>query len=143
MAEDLISALTFETARHILSSFGIFSSVPKEVMDCVVCVSMRGNKVHRHMMLRCVFQEVTDPCCSGGCGAADAQSGTDTLQIACCVIVQLEVAFLPWDAAPEINIWLVPDFEVPLRNFIDAVSIDEMLREMRHQAVPLFHAFGW
>src|SRR5260370_40620611 len=90
-----------------------------------------------------MFQEIANPRRRGSSGAANAQPRTNILEIECRVIVEFEVAFLSRDAAPKINIRFVPNFEVPLRNFIDAVSIDKMLREMSHQAIPLLHAFGW
>src|SRR5271155_3687348 len=93
-------------------------------------------------MLRGIFQEIANPCSRSRSGAANTQPRADTLQIVCRVIIQFKVAFLSRNATPEINIWFVPNFEVPLRNLIDTISIDKMLREMSHQAIPPLHAFG-
>src|SRR4030088_1015870 len=95
------------------------------------------------MMVRCMFQKGANPRRRGGRRAANTQPRINLLEIERRVIVQFEVAFLSRDAAPKINIRFVPYFEVPLRNFVDAVSIDKVLREMSHQAIPLLHAFWW
>src|SRR3984885_15552644 len=80
--------------------------------------------------------ECTDPgrLCRGR--AADPQRGVHTLERLCRVIVQSKVAGLRRRAGPEIKVWFVPHLEVPLRDFIDPIAIDEMRREGRYQRVP-------
>ena len=74
--------------------------------------------------------------------SAYAESGVDCLDRARRVVVELEVGGLLGIAAPEIDVGLVPDFEVPLRDFVDTVAFDEMLRELRDQVVPLRVVLG-
>jgi hypothetical protein len=57
------------------------------------------------------------------------------------VRVKFEVRPFAWDAAPKIDVRLIPDFEVPLRNLVDAVTFDQVLGEMRHQSIPGFETF--
>src|ERR1700757_368461 len=53
------------------------------------------------------------------------------------MVVELEVGLLCGTASPEVDVGLVPDLEVPLRDFIDAVTVDKMLREGGDKRVPL------
>src|SRR5580700_6660272 len=72
---------------------------------------------------------------------ADAKAGADTLHGLCGDIVEMKVRFVSRIADPEIEIRLVPDFEIPLRNFLNSVAIDEMFGEgFDHRApfVPIF-----
>ena len=56
------------------------------------------------------------------------------------MVIEIEVGLLARDAVPEIDVGFVPDFEVPLRDFVDAIAIDEVLGEVGHQVVPSLHA---
>ncbi len=58
------------------------------------------------------------------------------------MVVELEVGLLRGAASPEIDVGLVPDFEVPLRDFIDAVALDEVLGKGGDEAVPLRVVLG-
>jgi hypothetical protein len=62
--------------------------------------------------------------------AADAQAGADVLQVIGGVGVEVEVGLHARDAVPEVDVGLVPDFEVPGGDLIDAVAIDEVLGEV-------------
>ena len=74
--------------------------------------------------------------------AAHANPLIHRLQRARRVVVELEVGLLRGPARPEIDVRLVPDFEIPLRNFVDAVALDQMLRKGRNQRVPLRVVLG-
>ena len=109
----------------------------KDVFRIVVAVNVRGDEIDRHV-LRCgVRDEAIDPC-SLSCGwAADAQARADALQRLRGFIIELVVRRFVRLASPKIEIRLVPDFEVPVRDFVDAVARDEMLGELADQIVPL------
>src|ERR1700722_12981818 len=59
------------------------------------------------------------------------------------MVIQLEVSRLPRIAAPEVQVRLVPDLEVPLRYFSYAIAIDEMPRKLADQIIPLGIILGW
>ncbi len=54
--------------------------------------------------------------------------------------VQIEVGFLARNAIPEVDVRLVPHFEIPFRYFVNAVTIDKVLREMPDEVIPAVHA---
>ncbi len=58
------------------------------------------------------------------------------------MIVKLKIGFELRIARPEINVGLVPDLKVPLGNFLNTVTLDEMLREMRDHVVPATPILG-
>src|SRR5580704_9120021 len=58
------------------------------------------------------------------------------------VIVKFPITCLLGLAAPKIQIGFVPDLEVPLRNFIDAVAIDEMFRKRADEVIPFAPVLG-
>ncbi len=68
---------------------------------------------------------------------ADAQLRAYGLDVARGVVVELEVGLLPRRSSPEIEIGLVPHFEVPARHFVDAIAIDQVPGELRDHVVPL------
>ena len=78
-----------------------------------------------------MLDEVVDPGGLRGGGSADAQLRADSLDALGGVIVELEVGGLFGLAGPEVDVGLVPDFEVPLRHFVDAVAVDQVLGELR------------
>ena len=79
---------------------------------------------------------------AAGGGAADAQAWIDGFERAGGVLVELEVRTVARDASPEVDVGLVPDFEVPLRDFVDAVAIDEVVSEGGDEGVPALEGFG-
>ena len=110
--------------------------VAEDVLCGVVAVDVRGDEVERHVVGRGMGDHVADPggLCGGGASHADAR--VDAFEGAGGVVVQLEVGLLGGAASPEIDVGLVPDFEVPLRDFIDAVALDEVLGEGGDEGVP-------
>src|SRR5271163_814701 len=129
-------------AAHSMVHRNIFVR-SEEIFDGVVGISMRGDEINGHMIGRGVFQEIRHPRSGGSGGTAYTQTRVYSLQSTRSVSVEVEVGLLAGNATPEIDVRLVPDFEVPLRDFINAISVDEMLREMSHQRVPPLHTFGW
>ena len=51
------------------------------------------------------------------------------LQRAGGVVIELKVGFLRRAPGPEIDVRLIPDFEVPTGDLVDAVAIDQVLGE--------------
>src|ERR1700729_3334343 len=108
----------------------------KQIQHCIVRISMRRDKVDRDLICRGMFQKVIDPGCSSSGRPSNTQSGIDALQSAGCVIVEFKVRSLPRYAAPEIDVRLVPDFEVPGCNLIDTVTVNKVLCEVGDQSIP-------
>src|ERR1700681_2095544 len=52
------------------------------------------------------------------------------------MVVQLPIRFLLGLPRPKIKVRFVPDFEIPLRHFVDTVAIDQMPEECLSQPVP-------
>ena len=86
-------------------------------------------------------QETVHPGRLRGGGPAHAQPGTHALDGAGGAVVELVVGGLFRIAGPEIDVGLVPDLEVPLRDFVDAVAFDEMPRECFDELLPLVPVF--
>ncbi len=86
----------------------------EEILHCVVGVGVAGYKIHRHVILGRVFQELRHPGSRRRRRTTHSQPRTNAFQRARCVIVQLEIAPLSRNATPKIDIRLVPHFEVPL-----------------------------
>src|SRR5580704_5727007 len=59
------------------------------------------------------------------------------------VVVQFPVGRLFWLSRPKIKVRLIPDFKIPLCDFIDTVAVDQVLHERRDQAVPVIPIPGW
>ncbi len=89
------------------------------------------------MLRGCMGNHRVDPRCLGSGRTAYTQSRTHSFYCPRGMIVQLEVGGLRRPASPEIDIRFVPDFEIPACHFIDAVAIDQVLRERLHQRSPL------
>ena len=89
-----------------------------------------------------MLDEAIGPSGLGGGGAADAQARADVFQGAGGGIVKLEVGWFFRSASPEIDVRLVPYFEIPLRNFVEAVAVHQMLCELADEFGPLFVALG-
>src|SRR5580698_9049023 len=92
------------------------------------------------MIVGGIFQKVVYPFSCGGGGSTYAETRAYRLQIARGVSVEVKIALFARDAVPEVDVGLIPDLEVPLRNFIDTVPIDQVLREVCYQGIPGFHA---
>src|SRR5262249_17380503 len=108
----------------------------EDVFGSVVGVNVRGNEVNRDFLFDAMGDKSINPSGLRGRGAADAEALVDALYGAGGNLGKVVVGWFFGDALPEIYIRLVPHLEIPLRNFLDAVSIDEVLREVRHQVTP-------
>ena len=84
---------------------------------------MRNHRVH--------------PCCLRRRRAAHPQPWIHCLHGASRMVVEFKISRLCGPASPEINVRLVPHFEVPGRYFVDAVAINQVLRKRLHQCAPL------
>src|SRR4051812_9468765 len=104
---------------------------------------MRGDEINGNMLLRSMSQEIVDPiCCSRG-RTSHSQMLIHRLDRTCRVVVQLEVAFLPGNTVPEIDVRFVPDFEVPLRYFCSAITFHQVPGERGDQPVPPVKTLRW
>src|SRR6185369_7292628 len=64
-----------------------------------------------------------------GCRTSDTQPWADALDRLRGLIVKLVIGFFLWIADPEIEVGLIPHFEIPLRDFFKAVALHQMARE--------------
>ena len=112
----------------------------EEIFDGVVGVAVGRDEVDGDVVGGGVREKVGYPGGRGRCGTAYAQARTDLLEVAGGVVVELEVGLLAGHSTPEVDVGLIPDFEVPGRDLIDAVAVHEVLCEVRHQVVPALEA---
>src|SRR5260370_8412394 len=77
-------------------------------------------------------------CCGGSTGA---QARVHAFDGPGGVVVELVVGSFPRIAGPKVEVRLVPDFEVPLRDFVDAVALDEMACEILYELFPFVPVF--
>src|ERR1700740_2481988 len=77
-----------------------------------------------------------DPCGLRRCRPADTKPHADIFERPSGMVVQCPVGGLPGLTAPEIKVGLVPNFEIPLADFLDAVALDQMFRQLRDQIIP-------
>src|SRR4249920_614185 len=79
---------------------------------------------------------------NGSIRAADTKRGVDALDGRRRFVVKPEVSRLLRLAHPEVDVRLVPHFEVPARDLRLAVAIDQMLRKATDQ-LPPFLPIAW
>ena len=89
---------------------------------------MGGGEVKRDSFPGAMTDEGANPRRLRGRGATDPQSRTDRFDGERGVVVQIPVAGLLGLSGPKIEVRLVPHFEIPLRNLINAVAVDQMLQ---------------
>ena len=83
-----------------------------------------------------MFYEGIYPCRLGRRRAAYAEPAIRLLDCGRCVIVKLPISWLFRVASPEIDVGLIPDFEVPVCDLVDAISLDQMPSKSRNELVP-------
>jgi len=88
-----------------------------------------------------VREEAVHPGSLRGGGAANAEARADAFDGTSGVVVEIVVSGFLWIAGPEVDIGLVPDFEIPLCDLVDAVALDEMAREILDELLPLVTVF--
>src|SRR6266700_3413327 len=109
----------------------------EDVFRFIVPVDVRRSKIHWNVFLLAVRQEAVHP---GGLRrgrAANAATRAHAFDGAGSAILELVVGGFLRATGPEINIGLVPDFEIPLRDLVDTVALDEMAREILDELFPL------
>src|SRR5450755_3020447 len=84
-----------------------------------------------------MLNEAINPGRLRGGGSAYAQTLIDRLQSGGRHIVQVVVGFLFRLSRPEIDVWFVPNLEVPIRHLLDAVPLYQVAREKENELVPL------
>ncbi len=86
-------------------------------------------------------EEAIDPSSLCGGGPADAEARVDALDGPGGVVVEIVISGFLRIAGPEVYVGLVPDFEIPLGDFVDAVALDEMAGEILDELFPLVPVF--
>src|SRR6266478_603634 len=74
-------------------------------------------------------------------GAAHAEARAHALDGARGAVVKLVVGGFFRIASPEVNVGLIPHFEIPLRDFLDAVARDKMPRKVLNELLPFVPVF--
>jgi len=95
-----------------------------------------GDEVDGDVFRPDVGEERRDPRCLRRGWAADLQAGRDGFERAGGVVIELKVGGLFGIADPEVDVGLVPDFELPGGDFVEAVSLDQVLSEGGNHRVP-------
>src|SRR5579859_2021838 len=121
-SRDLLVHLFNRAADHFVAR-DIFVSA-EDVFGLVISVDVRGDKIHRDIFFFAVGEETVGPGGLRGGRPTDTQTGADLLDGAGGVVVQIVIGGFLGLAGPEIDIGLVPDFEIPVSYFVFAVAID-------------------
>ncbi len=87
-------------------------------------------------------EEAVDPGRLGSGRATDAEARAYALDGARSAVIEFVVGCFLRIASPKINVGFVPDFEIPLRNFVEAVAFNEMAGEILDELLPLVPVFG-
>jgi hypothetical protein len=114
----------------------------EEILDGVIGVAVGGDEVDGGMFFCGVCEEIVDPVGGRGGRAADAQARVNGFESAGGVVVKIEIGGLLGIAGPEVDVGLIPDFEIPAGDFVDAVAIDEEPGETADENVPLRVVLG-
>src|SRR5262249_39539373 len=128
---DLVVNLLHSAADHLIARNELLC--PENILCTIISVHVRRNEINRNVVLFAIADESVSPRSLGGRMSANADLWAGSLESARSVLVELPVGVLPRIAAPEIEIGLVPDFEIPLAHFLDAISAHEMFGQSRHQ----------
>jgi hypothetical protein len=138
----LISSCIILAARHYhLVARDLFTAM-KNVARLVVAVNVARYKIEWHVLLRRVLNHRRNPCRLRGRWPTDAQARAHGFDVTRGVVIQLEVRFLLRDSRPEVEVGLVPDFEVPVGDLVYAVALDQVLSELSDQVIPLGVVLG-
>jgi len=126
-------------ANHFDARDGLMR--PENILARIVGINVRRDKIHWHAILNGVLNETIDPGGLRRSGSTHAQPAIHALQGSRGCIIKLVISLFLRIAHPKINIRLVPDFEVPVGNLINAVALDKVLRKMSDQVVPFVYIF--
>src|SRR6202142_1507954 len=127
-------------AHHLSARYGFIAT--EDVLRVIVAVDVCGDEVHGNLVVYSVANETIDPGSLGRRRSADAQTGIDRFDCFRGGVVKLVVGLLLRIAGPEIQVRLVPYFEVPPGDFVDSVSCNEMLGEVRDHLRPFAPVLG-
>ena len=96
---------------------------------------MGAGEVDGNVVFATEVEELFDPAEASGSGSTDAEFRVDGLHRAGGGFVELEVVGL--SSAPEVvEVWFVPDFEIPLLDFLGTKALDLVLDELGDQLCP-------
>src|SRR5579864_8210456 len=94
------------------------------------------------MIRGAVAEEPVDPGGLSSRGPANAEARIHAFQSAGGDIVKLIIGCLFRIAGPEIEVRLIPYLEIPLRDFVDAIPLDQVASELRDQIAPAIPVLG-
>src|SRR5215472_3841575 len=103
---------------------------------------MCGNKIQRDIFGCAMFDECIHPRRLCGCRTSHAKPSIYFFDRVGSVIVKLPISILFRLTRPEIDVGLIPDFEIPFGNFIGAISLNQMPGKSRNKLVPFVPTFG-
>src|SRR5271165_5323241 len=105
-------------ARNILAGL-------EDIAGSVIAVDVRGNEIERNIVLDGMLDHGISPSRLRRGRPADPEPLVDGLNGASGVVIQFEVGFLLGTAGPEVDVGLVPYFEIPRRYFVDPITLDQ------------------
>src|SRR5260221_563449 len=106
---------------------------PKDIERRVVWIDMRRDEINWHVVFVTMSDETIYP--SGLCGSRSAysQQRADRFESACRQVVQVVVGFFLGLACPGICIRLLPNFEVPIGDLGESISVNQGFGEQEDQ----------
>src|SRR5215469_6969735 len=102
---------------------------------------MCGNKIQRDIFACAMFDECIHPRCLCGCRTSHAKPSIYFFDRVGSVIVKLPISILFRLTRPEIDVGLIPDFEIPFGNFSGAISLNQVPGKSRDKLVPFVPTF--
>ena len=98
-------------------------------------------KVDRHVVLCAVVECFLDPSIAGRRGAADTVRFVYAFDRADTVLIELEILCLSI-GSESVEAGLIPDFEIPLANFVSPVAFGKVPCELLDEFAPLLVRLG-
>ena len=105
-------------------------------------VHVRGDEVEGNVVRLYMREKGRDPHGLRGRRPAYLQARGDGFEGACGMVVELKVSRLLGATGPEIKIRFVPDFELPLSDFVETVAGDKVRGQGAHHVVPKLIVLG-
>src|SRR5579884_1865981 len=109
---------------HLRSRYAFMR--PEHIFSGVVAVDVSRDEIYRDVRGGAVLEELRNPGGLRGRRSADSELRIHLFDGCRGSVVKLEVSRLLRIAGPEVNIRLVPYFEIPLGHFRDTVAVDKV-----------------
>src|SRR5580704_15230147 len=111
----------------------------EDVLLRIIRINVARHEINRHILGCAEFQKIRNPSSHSGCGAAYFQLFINAFY--CLGRLAIQIKILGLRSCPKNDIRLVPDFEFPLPDFFQSVSVDTVLSKRADQHTPVFKLF--